>query len=252
MNTVVDIILPNYNKGIYLEETINSVINQTFLNWKLIIIDNHSTDYSKKIIKKYSSHQKISTIFLKKNKGASFSRNLGIRTSNSKYISFLDADDIWDKKKLENQINYMQKNNYSFTYTDYTPFLEKNHLRVFKKTIKPSPSFNYDQFINDSSIGTTTMILSRELIGLIKFPKVKTLEDFSFKCKILKKSITAYKFNENSTYYRITKNSLTSNKFKNLYWLWYINKNHNNLNYFENLKSLINISINSFKKYGFK
>ena len=96
------------------------------------------------------------------------------------------------------------------------------------------------------------MILLRKLVGVIKFPKVGTLEDFPFKCKILKNNNVAIRFDENSTFYRISKGSLTSNKLKNLYWLWYINKNHNNLNLFKNLKSLICISINSLKKYGFK
>ena len=247
----LDIILPNYNKESYLEETVNSITKQTFNQWKLIIIDNCSTDNSKEIIKKYISHEKINAFFLKKNMGASFSRNLGIRFSNSRYISFIDADDLWTVNKLKNQINFMEKYNHDFTYTDYTPFFDKK-IRIFKKRINTPKSFNYEKFINDSSIGTSSMILSRKLVGTIKFPKVKTLEDFSFKCKILKKKKLAIRFNENSTLYRITKGSLTSNKFKNIYWLWYINKNLNNLSFFNNLKSLFLISLNSLKKYGYK
>ena len=182
----LDIILPNYNKESYLEETVNSITKQTFNQWKLIIIDNCSTDNSKEIIKKYISHEKINAFFLKKNMGASFSRNLGIRFSNSRYISFIDADDLWTVNKLKNQINFMEKYNHDFTYTDYTPFFDKK-IRIFKKRINTPKSFNYEKFINDSSIGTSSMILSRKLVGTIKFPKVKTLEDFSFKCKILKK-----------------------------------------------------------------
>ena len=183
--------------------------------------------------------------------GVSFSRNLGMRLTNSKYISFIDADDLWTKNKLQNQIDFMEKNNYDFTYTDYTPFFDKKK-RIFKRRIWTPQSFNYEEFINNSSIGTSCMILSRKIIGPIKFPKIENLEDFSFKCKILKKTNEAIKFSENSTFYRITKGSMTSNKLKNLYWLWYINKNLNNLNFFKNLKSLFLISINSLKKYGFK
>ena len=251
MQTKVDIILPSYNKEIYLEETINSIIRQKFNDWKLIIIDNCSTDNSKKIIQKYSKNKKISIFFLKKNMGVSFSRNLGMRLSDSKYISFIDADDIWDKNKLINQIEFMEKNNYNFTYTDYTPFFDKKK-RIFKKEIITPSSFDYKKFLYNSSIGTSSMILSRKIIGVIKFPKVKTLEDFSFKCKILKKKMNAVKFNENNTFYRITKNSLTSNKIMNLYWLWNINKKHNKLNFINNLKSLVLISFRSLKKYGFK
>ena len=250
MHTKVDIILPSYNKDIYLEESINSIVQQKFNNWKLIIIDNCSTDNSREIIRKYSGNEKISTFFLKKNMGVSFSRNLGVRLSDSKYISFIDADDIWNNSKLQNQIEFMEKNNYNFTYTDYTPFFDKK-IRIFKKEIITPSSFDYKKFLYNSSIGTSSMILSRKIIGVIKFPKVKTLEDFSFKCEILKKN-NAIKFNENNTFYRITKNSLTSNKLKNLYWLWHINKKYNKLNFLNNLKSLVFISLRSLNKYGFK
>ena len=122
----VDVIMPNYNKGQFLEEAINSVINQTYKNWYLYIIDNHSVDNSLQVIKKFSNLNNIKIILLKKNKGPSFSRNYGMRISKSKYISFLDSDDGWTKDKLEKQISYMEKNNLNFTYTDYTPFFEEN------------------------------------------------------------------------------------------------------------------------------
>ena len=114
MKTKVGIVLPSYNKEDYLEETINSIIQQTFNDWELIIIDNCSTDNSKKIIENYSERKQITSIFLKRNMGVSFSRNLGIRILNSEYISFIDADDLWKSNKLQNQISFMEKNNYDF------------------------------------------------------------------------------------------------------------------------------------------
>ena len=131
MSYFVDVILPNYNKEFFLEETINSVLNQSYNNWKLLIIDDCSIDNSKKIIQKFAKNEKIKVIYLKKNKGVSFTRNLGIRLSNSKYISFLDSDDLWTPNKLKDQISFMEKNNYDFTYTDYTPFFEKNKKKEF-------------------------------------------------------------------------------------------------------------------------
>lgn len=252
MNDLVDIILPNYNKEIFLEETINSVLKQNFNNWKLFIIDNGSTDNSKKIIEKFSSNKKIKIIYLKRNMRVSFSRNLGMRLSNSKYISFIDADDVWSPNKLRDQINFMEKNNYSFTYTDYTPFFSKNDKIIYKKRIVTPDTFDFEKFVNNSSIGTSSMILLRNIVETTKFPKIVTLEDFPFKCKILNKGKTAIRFNQNTVFYRITKNSLTSNKLRNLFWLWKINKRYNKLNFLKNLKSLILISISSIKKYGFK
>ena len=93
----IDIILPNYNSALYIEDTIKSVINQTYKNWKLIIVDDCSDKNTKLILKKFSKHKKIKIIWLNKNKGAGYCRNLAIQKSNSQYIAFIDSDDIWKK-----------------------------------------------------------------------------------------------------------------------------------------------------------
>ena len=103
----VDIVLPNYNSEAYLEETIQSVINQTFKNWKLIIIDANSNFATQKILEKYNKYKNIKIIKLKKNKKAGFSRNLALRNSKSEYIAFIDSDDIWEEDKLSQQLNFM-------------------------------------------------------------------------------------------------------------------------------------------------
>ena len=247
----VDIIMPNYNSSYYVKETIDSIINQTFKNWKLIIVDANSNAETKEILKKYSKHSNIQIIWLKKNKKAGFCRNLAIRKSESNYIAFIDSDDIWDKEKLSKQIDFMEKNNYQFTYTNYLPFKDGEKKNNFKE-IWPEKSFNYKKFIRNTSIATSTMIVKRSLVGNIKFSNTKICEDYFFKCQILKTIDLAHCLPENLTKYRIRKNSLQSNKIKNLYWIWHINKNFNKINFFQNIVSLIFISINSLKKYGFK
>lgn len=243
--------MPNFNKSEYIEESINSVINQTFIDWNLILVDDYSTDQSRRIIEKFKNNEKINVIFLQKNKGVSFSRNLAIRHSKAKYISFLDSDDIWDLNKLENQISFMEKNNYNFTYTSYVPFTSFNKIKDYKKTVVPKKKYSFKDIILDTSIGTSTMIIKKSSIGNTKFPKIKSFEDYPFKYKILK-NINAYALFESNTYYRITKNSLSSNKMRNLFQLFKVNKSYNKLHFFLNLKSIFFISINSIKKYGFK
>ena len=191
-------------------------------------------------------------IFLPRNKGVSFCRNLAIRLSNSKYISFIDSDDYWSRDKLREQILFMEKFNYGFTYTDYTPFIIKEGIKFFKKRIKTPDSFSYDQFINNTSIGMSSVILKRAIVGYTKFRKLKICEDYYFKCKILKKEKIAIRFNQNTMFYRISKNSLQSSNFRNLYWVWHINKNYNDLSLLRNLKSLFFIIISSIKRYGIK
>ena len=248
--SLVDVILPNYNKANFLEETIDSILNQSFKDFNLYIIDDFSKDDSLSIIKKYSD-PRIKLIHLKKNKGVAFCRNLGIRVSRSKYISFIDSDDYWERDKLKKQIEFMKKFKHNFTYTDYTPFEIKNNKKKFMKKIIVPNKFSFREFILNTSIAMSTVILSRSVIKNSKFKNLKICEDYLFKCDILKKN-DAYKLNENLIFYRISKNSLQSNKFRNLFWVWKINKKFNNLSLFENIRSIISISINSLIKYGFK
>ena len=246
----VDIILPNYNSSSYLDETLNSVINQSYKNWRLFIVDDNSDEKTQKILKKYSNHPNINILWLKKNKKPGFCRNLAIRNSKSEYIAFLDSDDIWEKEKLSKQLQFMIKNNYYFTYTNFSTFVSTN--KQINKEIKPPQNFSFKKFVSNTTIPTSTMIIKRSSIGNVKFSRTKICEDYFFKCQILKKVNYAYCLPENLTKYRIRKNSLQSNKLRNFYWIWYINKNYNHFNFIENLVSLTCISINSLKKYGFK
>tara|TARA_B100000427_G_C15376183_1_gene536696 strand:- start:12 stop:782 length:771 start_codon:yes stop_codon:yes gene_type:complete len=247
----VDIIIPNYNKDKYLTECIESVINQTYKNWFLYIIDDNSKDKSKEILQKYKTFQNIKVLSLNKNKGPSFCRNLGMRISNAQFISFLDSDDIWTSDKLKTQINFMLINNYEFTYTDYIPFFHKNKNKKYINNTTLEKSFNFNEFILNTSINSSTMILKRESVGLIRFKKTKLLEDYLFKCEVLKK-IRAYKINKPLAYYRIIPGARSSNKILNVIWLWKINKNYNKLNFFINIKTIFLAIFNSFKKYGVK
>ena len=246
----IEIILPNYNSKNYLSETINSIINQTYKNWNLTIIDDNSNIETQEILRKYINYPNIKIIWLKKNKKAGFCRNLALRKSKLEYVAFIDSDDIWEKEKLYNQLNFMIKNKYNFTYTNYTPFNSKTKNKL--NEIKPKKYYNFDRFTKDTSIATSTMMIKKSLIGTTKFSNTKICEDYSFKCQILKKTNYAYCLTENLMRYRIRKKSLQSNKIRNLYWIWFINKNSNKMDFLKNLLSIFFISLNSIKKYGFK
>ena len=242
----VDIILPNYNSSEYIIKTIKSILDQTYKNWKLIIVDDFSNRKTKDILKKFSKKNKIRIYWLNKNRGAGYCRNYAIRKSNSPYLAFIDSDDIWKKNKLKQQINFMKKNNCSFSYTNYETFGDKN-----RKIDNPS-KLNYSGFIKNTSIATSTMMIERKKIDNIKFTDTKICEDYYFKCKLLKKINYALCINQYLTKYRIRRNSLQSNNLRNFYWIWKINKDYNKLNFLKNFFSLLCVSYNSLKKYGGK
>ena len=241
----IDIILPNFNSSGYIKETIKSIIDQTFKNWKLIIVDDCSDKKTRTLLKKFSKNKRIKIYWLKKNKGAGYCRNYAIKKSKSPYLAFIDSDDIWKKDKLETQLRFMENNNYLFTYTNYETFGKKI------KFISPAKEYDFKKFVNDTSICTSTMIIKKNILKNIKFINSEICEDYFFKCKILK-ICNAYCLDDYLTKYRIRKNSLQSSSLKNFYWIWKINREYNKFNFLENFFSLFFISINSLRKYGFK
>ena len=250
-NDKISIVMPNYNSSLFLEKTINSIKNQTYGRWELIIIDDNSNSETKELLKKIKKNKKIKVHYLLSNKGDGFCRLYGIKKSKYKYIAFIDSDDIWNKNKLLFQYNFMIKNNYNFTYTAYTAFKRYNNsIKEWK--IFPKKKFNFNSFIKDTSIATSSMMINKEIIKKIKLSNSPNFDDFYFKCQILKKVKFAYGLNKYLLRYRISSKSLSTNKFRNLFWLWEINRKFNKLNFVHSLISLISISVNSLKKYGFK
>ena len=147
----------------------------------------------------------------------------------------------------------MKKNNYNFTYTNYTPYKGERSIDMSNQnSIRPREKYNFESFIKDTSIATSTMMIKGELARKYKFTDTKICEDYFYKCSILKEIGYAYCLNESDTLYRIRKDSLQSKKLRNLYWIWKINSKFNKLNFFNNLNSVISISLKSLKKYGFK
>ena len=119
MNDLVSIIMPSYNTGRYIAESIRSVQAQTYGNWELLIVDDCSTDDSLTVIGGFLSDSRIRLLKNDKNSGAALSRNWALREARGRWIAFLDSDDLWKPEKLEKQLAFMRQHGYAFTYTDY-------------------------------------------------------------------------------------------------------------------------------------
>src|SRR5690606_10832622 len=104
MNGLVSIVMPCYNAEKYITETVNSVINQTYKNWELIIVNDGSTDNSLNMIKEFAANDNRISFIDKSNSGVSDSRNKGLEKAKGEYIAFLDADDTWELNNLEDKI----------------------------------------------------------------------------------------------------------------------------------------------------
>lgn len=216
---LVSVITPLYNSAAYIEETIKSVLNQTYENWEMIIVDDCSTDNGAEIVKKYQQlDRRIKLYINEKNKGVSETRNKAINVSEGKYIALLDSDDLWVETKLEEQINFMEENNIKISYTSYTKMNEDGSLRG---QIKVPEKVNYKELLKGNIMGCLTVVVNKELLAKDLFETTKQ-EDYILWLKLLKKIDYAYGLKQSLAYYRVLNNSRSSNKIDLVKFNWKI------------------------------
>lgn len=207
----ISIIMPSYNVANYIGETIESVLNQTFSNWKLYIIDDCSSDNTPNIIKRYASlDERIILISNTKNLGPALSRNTGIKICQGRYIAFIDSDDWWYPDKLNKQLAFMQNNGYEFTFSDYEDCDE--HLNVLH-TFKQQPILTLKDAQKGCSVGTPGAMYDTSRIGKLYMPNMRRSEDWGLWLKILQKTKNAYAYPEALWKYRHLPGSVSSFKF---------------------------------------
>ena len=249
----VTVIIPYKNNIECLFFALNSVFKQTYKNLKILIIydDENKIDLHeiKKFIKKKINKKlpSIKIIINKKNLGAGYSRNGGIKKSNTKYVAFLDADDLWAKNKLKFQIGFMEKNKKIFSHTSYYIINDKSQV-ISKRNAKPIITF--DELIRSCDIGLSTVVLNLKYIkkNNLYFPKIKTKEDFVLWLKIAKKIKYMIGINKKLSYYRKTDYSLSSNKFISLINGYKVYRDYMNYNRINSIYRLIILSLNYLKK----
>ena len=246
---LVSIIIPVYNASRFLEETINSIQEQTYSNWEAIFIDDCSSDNSYNLIKKYQKEDKrIKLIKNKTNSGAAVSRNNGINHAEGDYICFLDADDKWHPKKLEKQINFMQELNCEFSFTGYQ-FANEKCTPNGKIVLVPN-KINYKQALKNTTIWTSTVMFDMGKLTKddIYMPNIKRGQDTATWWKVLKKIDCAYGLNEVLSYYRRSKGTLSSNKFIALKRTWNLYRNVEHLNIFYSMYCFFWYCVNAIKR----
>jgi teichuronic acid biosynthesis glycosyltransferase TuaG len=237
---LVSIIIPYYKKKKYFYKSFLSAYNQTYKKKEIIIIydDTDKSDlfYIKNLIIKYKNTK---LIINKKNIGAGLSRNKGIKFSKGKYIAFLDSDDLWHKKKLTNQLQFMKKNNANFSHTSYK-ILNKNNI-VVGRQIAPN-NISYYNLLNSCDIGLSTVVVKKDILLKNFFTNLTTKEDYALWLKISKNhkifGIKAILCN-----WRKLENSLSVGIFKKLtngFKVYYI---YEELNFFISIYRVLILSL---------
>lgn len=229
MKDKVSIITPTYNAAKYIGETIDSVQNQTYSNWEMIIVDDASTDNTVAIVEAIQAKDsRISLVHATSNEGSGKARDLGVQKSTGRYIAFLDADDLWKPHKLKTQIDFMINRGLNFTFS-YYECIDENSIPIGRLISAPNP-LTLKQLISSNYIGNLTGIYNTEYFGKIPISHVRKRQDWMLWLDILKKNKTAYPVPESLAYYRIHSNSLSSSKFGLLKYNYRVYHQHLNKN----------------------
>lgn len=214
---LVSIITPTYNCSNYIKDTIESVLNQTYQNWEMIVVDDLSRDDTLDIVRIYAKQDaRIRVFSLKEKGGASIARNFAINKANGMYIAFLDGDDLWLPEKLEKQICFMNKYNYVFTYTNY--YIMQSKFVDNKKRLLPiqkcPQKVAYKEMLKRNYIGCLTVMFDAEKVGKINIPRLDKRNDYALWLKILQKGFEAHLLDESLAIYRNHQGLSHGSKFK--------------------------------------
>ena len=231
---LVSIITPTYNSEEFIEETIQSITNQTYQNWELIIVDDNSHDSTMQILNKWRKKEaRIRIISLDENRGAAFTRNIAIKNASGRYISFLDSDDLWLPEKLEVQIAFMLENNVTLSFSSYYQISENGiDSNVI---IRASPKTNYRIMLRNNYIGCLTAIYDTKKIGKVYMPSIRKRQDWALWLKILKMTDYAFGVDLPLAKYRIRHNSISSNKISLIKFTWKIYRDVENFTFLKSL-----------------
>jgi glycosyltransferase involved in cell wall biosynthesis len=213
MSELVSIITPTFNAEKFIRATIESVLNQGYQNWEMILVDDASTDETVSIIKEFAQKDnRLKLTELTKNSGNGYARNVALEKAIGKYIAYLDADDLWFPKKLENQIQFLKTNNLPFTFSFYDCIDEEGNS--LKRRVEAPLILTYDQLFFCNYVGNLTAIYDADFFGKIVIEATQKRQDWRLWLTILKQIKVTKPVPEVLALYRIRKDSISSSKFK--------------------------------------
>ena len=244
---LVSVITPCHNMEKYVAATVQSVRNQTYTHWEMLIVCDASTDGTVDILKSLAAQdERIKITIITTHSGIAEARNQAIKQAQGHYLAFLDADDLWYPEKLERQLQFMQNNNIGFSFSSYDLIDETGqHLG---KTVEAVKDMSYDDYLRNTIIGCSTVMVNTDIVGPVTVPQFRTSEDTATWLDILKKGHVAHAITQPLVSYRIRRKSASSNKLKASYDLWTVYRRHEKIPFFKALHYFCSYAFHAIKK----
>ncbi len=212
---LVSVVIPTYNSEAFISEALISVLNQTYTNIEVIVIDDCSNDSTVPIINDFLvKDSRVIFHQLIQNSGAAIARNKGIQIANGEFIAFLDSDDKWLQNKIEIQLKLIEEKKCAVVFSSYYCMNEQGEL--LDKTVEALPELNFSKILKCNYIGNLTGMYSVSKIGKLYTPDIRKRQDWALWINAIKNGGIAYGVSEPLAIYRERKNSISSNKIQML------------------------------------
>lgn len=228
---LVSVIMPTFNCGRFIADSIDSVIAQTVTDWELCIVDDCSDDDTADVLKPYlEKYPNIRYTRLERNGGPAVARTEALRQATGKYVAFLDSDDLWLPEKLEKQIAFMEENGAVFSCTAYRHMDEEGNLLDVVRIPPKKTDYNKMLFLSNP-VGNLTVMYDREALGDYQVPPIKKRNDFALWLRILRDAPCCAGMPDVLAYYRLRSNSVTtsSSKLQLVKYHWTLYREHEKL-----------------------
>lgn len=245
---LVSIITPSWNCGRFVEETIQSILAQTYTHWELLFQDDCSTDDTKAIVMKYAANDsRIKYECNAQNRGAAITRNNALRRAKGRWIAFLDSDDLWLPNKLEDQLKFMTENDYAFSYTNYSEIDEQSN--DLDRTITGPRHINKWGMYAYCWPGCLTVMYNQDIVGLIQIEDIKKNNDYALWLQVIQHA-DCHLLNKTLAKYRKRAGSISNHSYIQLikwhYKVFHEANKHSAIASF--ILTLINMCLGIFKK----
>ncbi len=247
-NLKVSIVTPSHNSEIFISETIESVLSQTYQNWEMLITDDCSSDNTLETISNYAKQDpRIKLFRLKKNSGSGVARNNSINAAAGQVIAFLDADDLWDSDFLRKSIDYMEQHQAPIVFSSYRRVSED--LGTDLGTFIVPQITNYHEMLKSCSISCLTgMYHIDRCHGKAYMPEIRKRQDYCLWLTLLKRVDSAYGLKDVLATYRIRSGSVSRNKFKTAQFQWHVYRSIEKLSLLKSLYYFTNYATKGLVK----
>lgn len=244
----ISVIMPAYNAEAFVREAIDSVLNQTYDNLELIVIDDCSTDNTFNLISQIGkTDSRIAVYRNEKNQGVAETRNRGFELAQGDYVALLDSDDVWRKEKLEKQLELARQYEPCIVYCSYA-LMDVAGKSKNKEYIVPEKT-NFAHMLEENAIGCSTVMLSKEIVGEYRFIKKYYHEDYVYWLRVLKDGYPAVGLKEVYVDYRVMENSRSGNKLRSALKRWKIYREFLELSFSQAFVSWIKYVFKGIIKY---